>query len=123
MQRRSRRRHYRLASLRCRFSRRTRVSSGLAERIDRVRGDEPFEHWVGHQLEAAVLERERVLGLVSSQQRDQIEAQDARLEEIRDRSEHEPRWLIVCNESAASRAALHGPTALPCAAPGYGSFG
>lgn len=74
-----------------RFSRRTRVSSGLAERIDRVRGDEPFEHWIAHHLEAAVLQRERVLGLVSAQQRDQIEAQDARLEEIRDRSEQRPR--------------------------------
>jgi hypothetical protein len=72
-----------------RFSRRSRVPSGLAERIDRVRGDEPFEHWVTHQLEAAVLQRERVLGLVSVQQRDQIEAQDARLEELRDRSEQD----------------------------------
>jgi hypothetical protein len=72
-----------------RFSRRSRVPSGLAERIDRVRGDEPFEHWVTHQLEAAVLQRERVLGLVSAQQRDQIEAQDARLEEVRDRSEQD----------------------------------
>jgi hypothetical protein len=72
-----------------RFSRRARVPSGLAERIDRVRGDEPFEHWVTHQLEAAVLQRERVLGLVSAQQRDQIEAQDARLEEVRDRSEQD----------------------------------
>ena len=72
-----------------RFSRRARVPSGLAERIDRVRGDEPFEHWVTHQLEAAVLQRERVLGLVSAQQRDQIEAQDARLEEVRDRSEED----------------------------------
>jgi hypothetical protein len=74
-----------------RFSRRARVPSGLAERIDRVRGDEPFEHWIRHQLEAAVLQRERVLGLVSAQQRDQIEAQGARLEEIRDRSEQEAR--------------------------------
>ena len=65
------------------------VPSGLAERIDRVRGEEPFEHWVRHQLEAAVLQRERVLGLVSAQQRDQIEAQDAWLEEVRDRSEQE----------------------------------
>ena len=65
------------------------MPSGLAERIDRVRGDEPFEHWVRHQLEAAVLHRERVLGLMSAQQRDQIEAQDARLEEVRDRSEQE----------------------------------
>jgi hypothetical protein len=72
-----------------RFSRRSPVPSGLAERIDRVRGDEPFEHWVRHQLEAAVLERERVLGLVSAQQRDQIEAQDERLEQLRDRSEQE----------------------------------
>jgi hypothetical protein len=72
-----------------RFSRRARVPSGLAERIDRVRGDEPFEHWVTHQLEAAVLQRERVLGLVSAQQRDQIEAQDARLEAVRDHSDHD----------------------------------
>ena len=72
-----------------RFSRRARVPSGLAERIDRVRGDEPFERWVTHQLEAAVLQREQVLGLVSAQQRDQIEAQDARLEEVRDRSEQD----------------------------------
>jgi hypothetical protein len=72
-----------------RFRRRSRVPSGLAERIDRVRGDEPFEHWVTHQLEAAVLQRERMLGLVSAQQRDQIEAQDARLEELRDRSEQD----------------------------------
>jgi hypothetical protein len=69
-----------------RFSHPSRVPSGLAERIDRVRGDEPFEHWVRHQLEAAVLQPERALGLVSAQQRDQIEAQDTRLEEIRDRS-------------------------------------
>ena len=72
-----------------RFSRLSRVPSGLAERIDRVRGDEPFEHWIRHQLEAAVLQRERVLGLVSPQQRDRIEAQDARLEEMRDRSDQE----------------------------------
>jgi hypothetical protein len=72
-----------------RFSRRARVPSGLAERIDRVRGDEPFEHWVTHQLEAAVLERERVLGLVSAEQRDQIEAQHARLDGVRDHSDQD----------------------------------
>lgn len=70
--------------------RRSRIPSGLAERIDRVRGEESFAHWVRHQLEAAVLRRERALGLVSAQQRDQIEAQDAQLEDVRDRSEHEP---------------------------------
>ena len=74
-----------------RFSRRAHVPSGLAERIDRIRGDEPFEHWIRHQLEAAVLQRERVLELATAHQRDQIEAQDARLEEIRDRSEQEAR--------------------------------
>jgi hypothetical protein len=72
-----------------RFSRRARVPSGLAERIDRVRGDEPFEHWVTHQLEAAVLQRERVLGLVSAEQRDQIEAQHARLDGVRDQSDQD----------------------------------
>jgi hypothetical protein len=71
------------------LSRRARVPSGLAERIDRIRGDEPFEHWVRHELEAAVLQRERALGLVSAQQGDEIAAQDARLEEARDRSEPE----------------------------------
>ena len=29
-----------------RLGRRLSVPSGLAERIDRVRGNEPFEHWV-----------------------------------------------------------------------------
>jgi hypothetical protein len=72
-----------------RFSRRARVPSGLAERIDRVRGDEPFERWVTHQLEAAVLQRERVLGLVSAEQRDQIEAQHARLDGVRDQSDQD----------------------------------
>lgn len=61
------------------------IPSGLADRIDRVRGEEPFEHWLRHQLEAAVLRRERALGLVSRRQGDQIEAQGARLEEARDR--------------------------------------
>jgi len=61
------------------------IPSGLADRIDRVRGEESFEHWLRHQLEAAVLRRERALGLVSRRQGDQIEAQGARLEEARDR--------------------------------------
>lgn len=61
------------------------IPSGLADRIDRVRGEEPFEHWLRHQLEAAVLGRERALGLVSARQGDQIEAEGARLEEVRDR--------------------------------------
>jgi hypothetical protein len=65
------------------------IPSGLAERIDRVRGDEPFEHWVRHQLEVSVLQQERELGLVSQQQGDQIERQDAQLEQARDRLAHE----------------------------------
>lgn len=61
------------------------IPSGLADRIDRVRGDEePFERWVRHQLEAAVLRRERALGLVSARQGDQIATQAAHLEEVRD---------------------------------------
>src|SRR4051812_39008269 len=63
-----------------RSDRRSRIPNGLAERIDRVRGDEPFEHWVRHQLEASVLEHERELGLVSDKQGDQIERQGMRLE-------------------------------------------
>ena len=61
------------------------IPSGLADRIDRVRGDESFEHWVRHRLESSVLEQERELGLVSTEQRDQIERQDSRLEQTRDR--------------------------------------
>jgi hypothetical protein len=61
------------------------IPSGLADRIDRVRGEEAFEHWLRHQLEAAVLRRERALGLVSGRQGDQVEAQGAHLEEVRDR--------------------------------------
>jgi hypothetical protein len=72
-----------------RSDRTSRIPSGLAERIDRVRGDESFEHWVRHQLEAAVLREERALGLVSEQQGDQIEAQGTRLEQGRDRHEQE----------------------------------
>lgn len=66
------------------------LPSGLAERIDRVRGDETFEHWIRHHVEAAVLERERSLGLVTSRQRDQIEAQDAHLERDRDAAGDDP---------------------------------
>lgn len=66
------------------------IPSGLADRIDRVRGDEAFEHWLRHQLEAAVLQRERALGLVSARQGDQVEAQDARLEAVRDRLDDDP---------------------------------
>ena len=62
------------------IERRLRIPSGLAERVDRVRGDETFEHWVRHYIEAAVLERERALGLFDERQRDQIEAQGADLE-------------------------------------------
>jgi hypothetical protein len=69
-----------------RFERRPRIPSGLAERIERVRGDEPFEHWIRHQLEAAVLSREHALGLVSAPQRDQIETQDTELEQQRDQA-------------------------------------
>jgi hypothetical protein len=65
------------------YERHLRIPSGLAERVDRVRGDEPFEHWIRHHVEAAVLERERALGLVTERQRDQIEAQDADLERAR----------------------------------------
>jgi hypothetical protein len=65
------------------------LPSGLADRIDRIRGDESLEHWVRHQLEAAVLDGERALGLVSARQSDQIAAQDARLEEVRDRLDEE----------------------------------
>jgi hypothetical protein len=72
-----------------RSERTSRIPSGLAERIDRVRGDESFAHWVRHQLEAAVLQEERALGLVSDQQGDQIEAQGTRLEEGRARREQE----------------------------------
>jgi hypothetical protein len=67
--------------------RRPNVPSGLAERIDRIRGDESFSHWVRHQLEAAVLERELALGLVGEGQRDQIEAQDSDLESLRDEAD------------------------------------
>jgi len=66
-----------------RLERLLRIPSGLAERVDRVRGDEAFEHWIRHHVEAAVLERERALGLVTERQRDQIEAQDAELERAR----------------------------------------
>jgi hypothetical protein len=72
-----------------RSERTSRIPSGLAERIDRVRGDESFQHWVRLQLEAAVLHEERALGLVSEQQGDQIEAQGTRLQEGRDRRERE----------------------------------
>lgn len=61
------------------------IPSGLAERIDRVRGDESFEHWIRHHVEAAVLARERALGIISADQHDQIETQDADLERQRDR--------------------------------------
>ncbi len=61
------------------------IPSGLADRIDRVRDEqEPFEHWVRHQLEAAVLREERAQGLVSAQQGDQIATQAAHLEEVRE---------------------------------------
>jgi hypothetical protein len=73
-----------------RSDRRSRIPNGLAERIDRVRGDEPFEHWVRHQLEASVLEHERELGLVSDKQGDQIERQGMRLEHMRDRLSQDP---------------------------------
>lgn len=61
------------------------MPSGLADRIDRIRGDEALEHWVRHQLEAAVLRHERALGLVSAQQGDQIATQAAHLEQVRER--------------------------------------
>lgn len=67
-----------------RIDRRISIPSGLAERIDRVRGEELIEHWVRHQVEAAVLECERALGLVSGEQGDQIDLQDAELERQRD---------------------------------------
>jgi hypothetical protein len=62
------------------------IPTGLAERVDRVRGDQSFEHWVRHQIEAAVLESERMLGLVSARQGDQIRTQDTELEQQRDRA-------------------------------------
>lgn len=65
------------------------IPSGLADRIDRIRGDEAFEHWVRHQLEAAVLRQERALGLVSARQGDQIATQAAHLEEVRERLDDE----------------------------------
>jgi hypothetical protein len=65
------------------------IPSGLAERIDRVRGDEPFEHWVRHELESSVLQHERELGLVSTQQGDEIELQGTQLEQTRDRVEED----------------------------------
>jgi hypothetical protein len=68
-----------------RSDRRSYIPSGLAERIDRVRGDEPFAHWVRHQLESSVLQQERELGLVSAEQGDQIERQGSELEQTRDR--------------------------------------
>jgi hypothetical protein len=68
-----------------RSDRPSRIPSGLAERIDRVRGEEPFDHWVRHQLESSVLQQERELGLVSTQQGDQIERQGIQLEQTRDR--------------------------------------
>jgi hypothetical protein len=68
-----------------RSDRSSRIPSGLAERIDRVRGEEPFEHWVRHRLESSVLQREREIGLVSTQQGDQIERQGIQLEQTRDR--------------------------------------
>jgi Fe-S cluster biosynthesis and repair protein YggX len=70
-----------------RSDRRSYIPSGLAERIDRVRGDESFEHWVRHQLESSVLQQERELGLVSTEQRDQIERQGSQLEQTRDRAD------------------------------------
>lgn len=70
-----------------RLGRRLSVPSGLAERIDRVRGNEPFEHWVRHQIEAAVLDAERAQGLVSASQADQISAQDTELEQQREPGE------------------------------------
>jgi hypothetical protein len=72
-----------------RSDRPSHIPSGLAERIDRVRGEEPFEHWVRHQLESSVLQQERELGLVSTRQGDQIERQDAQLEQTRDRVEED----------------------------------
>jgi hypothetical protein len=66
------------------FERDMQIPNGLAERIDRVRGEEPFEHWVRHQIEASVLGRERALGLLSAEQRDQIDEQDSDLERRRD---------------------------------------
>jgi hypothetical protein len=66
------------------------IPSGLSDRIDRIRADEPFEHWARHQLEAAVLEREYALGLVSARDRDQIETQDNELERQRDQGEPRP---------------------------------
>lgn len=72
-----------------RSDRSTSIPSGLADRIDRVRGEELLDHWVRHQLEAAVLRSERALGLMSARQGDQVEAQGAHLEEIRDRLDDE----------------------------------
>ncbi len=69
-----------------RIERRLSIPTGLAERVDRVRGDQSFEHWVRHQIEAAVLEGERMLGLVSARQGDQIRTQDTALEQQRDRA-------------------------------------
>lgn len=68
------------------FERRPRIPTGLAERIERVRGNEPFEHWIRHQLEGAVLACERALGLVSERQRDQVETQSTALEQLRDQA-------------------------------------
>jgi len=65
------------------------MPSGLADRIDRIRGEESFEHWARHQLEAAVLRQERALGLVSAQQGDKIANQAAHLEQVRDRLDNE----------------------------------
>lgn len=42
-----------------------------------------------HHLEAAVLRSERALGLVNERQGDQVEAQAAHLEEVRDRLDDE----------------------------------
>jgi hypothetical protein len=69
-----------------RLERHLSIPTGLAERVDRVRGDQPFEHWVRHQIEAAVLEGERMLGLVSARQGDLIGAQDTELEQQRDQA-------------------------------------
>lgn len=68
-----------------RLGRRFSIPSGLAERIDRVRGKESFEHWVRRQIEVAVLEAEQAQGLLSASQRSQISAQDIALEQQRER--------------------------------------